>query len=85
MFSEGKEMAMRYDCKYTETSVVLNNGVDELLAGTLHQIRLRHKLAGKAEGKNNILSMGCIQVSQRKNICHIIVWFPEESIHFKSH
>ena len=58
-------MAIRNECKYTETSVVLNNGVDELLAGTLTQIRLRNKAAAEAMKQNNFLSLSqteCVEV-----------------------
>ncbi len=44
-FSDGKSIASTYDCKYAETSGVLNHNVDELLVGILKQIRL--KLAEK--------------------------------------
>ncbi len=59
-------MALRYECKYTETSVVLNNGVDELLAGTLTQIRLRNKQEEKSHRKNSLLTIDCIQVRRMK-------------------
>lgn len=34
-------MASSYDCKFIETSVMLNHNVDELLVGLLTQIRLK--------------------------------------------
>lgn len=34
-------MATRYDCKFIETSVIINYNVDELLVGILTQIRLK--------------------------------------------
>lgn len=40
-FSEGKQMATQYDCKFIETSVGINHNVDELLVGLLSQIRLK--------------------------------------------
>lgn len=45
--SEGKAMAKSYDCKFIETSAVLNHRVDELLVGTLSQIRLKEKQNSK--------------------------------------
>ncbi|XP_076658497.1 uncharacterized protein LOC143362331 isoform X1 [Halictus rubicundus] len=39
--SEGKSMATSYDCKFIETSVMINHNVDELLVGLLTQIRLK--------------------------------------------
>ncbi|XP_072160826.1 GTP-binding protein RAD [Bemisia tabaci] len=38
---EGKAMAIKYDCKFIETSVGINHNVDELLVGILSQIRLK--------------------------------------------
>jgi len=40
-FLVGKQMATRYDCKFIETSVIINFNVDELLVGILTQIRLK--------------------------------------------
>ncbi|XP_078048679.1 uncharacterized protein LOC144476030 isoform X1 [Augochlora pura] len=39
--AEGKSMATSYDCKFIETSVMINHNVDELLVGLLTQIRLK--------------------------------------------
>ncbi|XP_012941826.1 GTP-binding protein REM 1-like [Aplysia californica] len=36
---DARQVATTYDCKYTETSAALNHQVDELVAGTLAQIR----------------------------------------------
>ncbi|XP_051166119.1 rhoGEF domain-containing protein gxcI-like isoform X2 [Leptopilina boulardi] len=38
---EGKSMACSFDCKFVETSVMINHNVDELLVGLLTQIRLK--------------------------------------------
>ncbi|CAF4558877.1 unnamed protein product [Rotaria sp. Silwood2] len=35
-----RHAAFRYDCKFVETSVAINDKVDDLLAGTLKQIRI---------------------------------------------
>lgn len=35
-----RHAAVRYDCKFVETSVAINDKVDDLLAGTLKQIRI---------------------------------------------
>nr|KAG5703393.1 hypothetical protein BaRGS_022442 [Batillaria attramentaria] len=35
---EAKSVAATYDCKYVETSVVLNHNVDELLVGIVTQV-----------------------------------------------
>jgi hypothetical protein len=37
----GKSMAIKYGCKYIETSPGINHNVDELLVGMLAQIQLR--------------------------------------------
>lgn len=38
---EARSTALKFDCKYAETSAALNHHVDELLAGILSQIRLK--------------------------------------------
>lgn len=40
-FTDGKCMACTYRVKFIEVSVGINHNVDELLAGTLTQIRLK--------------------------------------------
>ncbi len=65
LFTEGKVMAVRYDSKYTETSAVLNTGIDELLAGTLRQIRLKQQEMYQSKKKSRTMSRsqtGCVQV-----------------------
>lgn len=37
---DGRTLALRYTCKFVETSVAINDKVDDLLAGILKQIRL---------------------------------------------
>lgn len=37
---EGRNLAIKYGCKFVETSVAINDKVDDLLAGILKQIRL---------------------------------------------
>lgn len=39
--ADARLIAMKYDCKYEETSAALNHRVDELLVGILSQIRLK--------------------------------------------
>jgi len=39
----GKSMAVKYSCKYIETSPGINHNVDELLVGMLAQIQLRQQ------------------------------------------
>ncbi|CAH1778648.1 unnamed protein product [Owenia fusiformis] len=44
---EGKSTAQTYDCKFIETSAVLNHQIDDLLAGIVKQIRLKRKKDGR--------------------------------------
>ncbi|KAL8604265.1 hypothetical protein ACOMHN_023635 [Nucella lapillus] len=50
---EAKSVAATYDCKYVETSVVLNHNVDELLVGIVTQMRLLSAHKMRAAGKKN--------------------------------
>ena len=60
-FSAGNSLAVKYGCKYIETSPGINHNVDELLVGMLTQIQLRDKtregvsesVEGSGSGKNN--------------------------------
>ena len=40
-FTAGKSLAIKYCCKYIESSPGINHNVDELLVGMLAQIQLR--------------------------------------------
>ncbi|CAC5390651.1 unnamed protein product [Mytilus coruscus] len=51
---EARNLAKKFDCKYIETSAVLNHKVDELLVGILKQIKL--KLNPEAIEKAGMLS-----------------------------
>lgn len=42
MCADGKALAKDCSCKYTEVSAILDHRVDELLVGTIRQVRLRH-------------------------------------------
>ena len=53
-FSEGKDAAKEFECKYTEVSALLNHKVDELLVGILRQIRLKSK-----RKKKHSCKVGC--------------------------
>ncbi|XP_052062298.1 GTP-binding protein GEM-like [Mytilus californianus] len=59
---EAKPVAVQYDCKFIETSTVLNINIDELLVGILKQIRLKHK----QEGRERLCGaeVGCINKSK---------------------
>ena len=51
-------MALLYGLKYTEISTILNHKVDDLLAGTFKQIRLRDKVLKKMLKKR--ISVICV-------------------------
>ena len=53
-FSAGKSLAIRYGCKYIETSPGINHNVDELLVGMLAQIQLRLQAAEAAPSKSKV-------------------------------
>ncbi len=40
LFLAARHAAFRYECKFVETSAAINDKVDDLLAGTLKQIRI---------------------------------------------
>ena len=52
---EAKAVAVTYDCKFVETSVVLNLNVDELLVGIVKQLRLKF---GDNDGERRCASTG---------------------------
>ncbi|XP_013407544.1 GTP-binding protein REM 1 [Lingula anatina] len=62
---EGRSIAMTYDCKYTETSAVLNHNVDELLVGTLTQIRLKEQEHGQKPSKTRCVPKSAKQIITR--------------------
>ncbi|XP_071173900.1 ras-related protein Ral-B-like [Mytilus edulis] len=59
---EAKPVAVQYDCKFIETSTVLNINIDELLVGVLKQIRLKHKKDEKE--RTHGTEIGCIMKSK---------------------
>ena len=48
---EGRSLAKDRGCKFIETSVAINHQVDELLVGTLTQIRMKIKVVDKLRKK----------------------------------
>lgn len=62
--SEAQAVAKTYDCKFIETSTVLNHNVDELLAGILSQIRLKIKQNEKSHSKLEQIH-GCVTKSKQ--------------------
>ena len=67
--SEAQAVAKTYDCKFIETSTVLNHNVDELLVGILSQIRLKIKQNEKSHSRLEQIQ-GCVNKS--KQILHKI-------------
>lgn len=61
---EAQAVAKTYDCKFIETSTVLNHNVDELLAGILSQIRLKIKQNEKSHSKLEQIH-GCVTKSKQ--------------------
>lgn len=57
VLTEGKGAAEGYDCKYTEVSAILNHKVDDLLVGTLKQIRLSLERETKQKKKGSLKRM----------------------------
>ncbi|ESO96886.1 hypothetical protein LOTGIDRAFT_159635 [Lottia gigantea] len=53
---ESKSVATMYDCKFVETSVVLNHNVDELLVGILTQIRRKKHKASASDHDHSCYS-----------------------------
>ncbi|KAI8746391.1 GTP-binding protein RAD, partial [Biomphalaria glabrata] len=49
---EAISVATTYDCKYIETSTVLNHNVDELLVGVVAQIRLKEASTSKSSNSD---------------------------------
>jgi hypothetical protein len=47
-YPEGKHLATKRHCKFIEVSALLNHKMDELLVGTLRQIRLRQTASSSA-------------------------------------
>lgn len=53
LFPEGRSLAKDRGCKFIETSVAINHQVDELLVGTLTQIRIKARVADKLKKKRD--------------------------------
>ena len=43
MFSDGRDLAISFGGKFMEISVGMNHKCDDLLVGTLRQLRLKHQ------------------------------------------
>ncbi len=82
MFSEARVIAMKYDCKYTETSVAINHHVDELLVGILSQIRF--KLSVPSEDFNIAAEKTKEKMSPKKAMLFLSKLFKQASRKSKS-
>ncbi|ESO98246.1 hypothetical protein LOTGIDRAFT_159041 [Lottia gigantea] len=51
--NEARVIAMKYDCKYLETSAALNHYIDELLVGCLSQIRIKLSLPANSRSSHS--------------------------------
>lgn len=73
MVTEGKEIAVHFNCKYIEVSAIMNLRVDDLLAGILKQITLtelrRRKRSSKKHKSIRAISQlergGCLEYAAR--------------------
>lgn len=65
---DGRNLAIKYSCKFVETSVAINDKVDDLLAGILKQIRLSEATykQQQAESNTNHLAVGDKKSSGKK-------------------
>ncbi|KAL5022457.1 hypothetical protein ScPMuIL_001612 [Solemya velum] len=59
MLEESRAVAKQYDCKFVETSTVLNHNVDELLVGIVTQIRLKIKHVEDEKQRETSDEKGC--------------------------
>jgi hypothetical protein len=55
LFEDGKIAAFKSKCKFIETSVAINDKVDDLLAGVLKQIRLSKTLQRELSPQNDLI------------------------------
>ena len=55
-------MAIRYGCKYIETSPGINHNVDELLVGMLAQIGLKEEAAEKGQLSRDDAIQCCYEI-----------------------
>jgi len=49
-----RHAAFKYDCKFVETSAAINDKVDDLLAGTLKQIRINEQIRNEQKRRLTI-------------------------------
>lgn len=69
--SDGKCLACTYRAKYVEVSVGINHNVDELLAGTLTQIRLKKEQNALQVSISSIIISS---ISTRRNLQSNVVF-----------
>ena len=72
-FAAGKTLAIRYGCKYIETSPGINHNVDELLVGMLAQIELKEEAAEKGQLSRDATQC-CREMNDSEAIFSIYHW-----------
>jgi hypothetical protein len=83
-YIDGKDLAKNFGAKYTEVSAILDHRVDELLVGTIRQVRLRRSglaadssdsgsetMSGRFAPSSERASPGCFQRL-------VILFFPKK-------
>jgi Rad/Gem-related GTP binding protein 1 len=53
-FLDARHAAFKYNCKFVETSAAINDKVDDLLAGTLKQIRINEQIRNEQKRRLTI-------------------------------
>ena len=57
--SDGRHLATKRNCKFIEVSALLDHKIDELLVGTVRQIRLKQKALMEGDDPRRRLT-GCL-------------------------
>ena len=70
-FPDGRDLAQEYGCKYVEVSTILNHHVDELLVGTVRQIKQAREKQRKGDKKPGD-TKGCVQKAARGLVGRIL-------------
>jgi hypothetical protein len=63
---DGRNLAIKYSCKFVETSVAINDKVDDLLAGILKQIRLSETTYKQQQAEESLITAGGNKNSSKK-------------------
>ena len=52
--TDGRDLAISFNAKFIEISVGMNHKCDDLLVGSLRQLRLKHQASGEDNGKEHV-------------------------------